>query len=346
MSTQWVSFRGKLSNQNKGTFINVQRKLLTIVGAFMAGALALGTPTAQAQSIGSSASQKTEVLRGLTSSAGIPDATAPEGGAKVVVFGDSHASGTNAPFDVDERGCLKGNQSWPDQLQAQQGLQQGELIDLSCNGASINSTGFHFSDEVRHAEALGAIGPNTENIFIQFGKNDQWGLSNVNLLQSVQTCLTDVFAGCGDAAVAAGKMQDPNAVTAENYAERMKPVIDYLKYYAPNAEITLVGYQEYTARSGSQVCVRLGGTPLVKNDAPALVSFMNKLDMAIDGAAGILGVSHVDLRSATEGHDSCSNDPWVNGVFDARAEIVGGPWHPSVKGDSVTAGILRDRVNA
>lgn len=108
--------------------MNVQRKLLAIVGAFMAGSLALGTPTAQAQSIGSSASQRTEVLRGLTSSAGIPDATAPEGGAKVVVFGDSHASGTNAPFDVDERGCLKGNQSWPDQLQAQQGLQQGSSL--------------------------------------------------------------------------------------------------------------------------------------------------------------------------------------------------------------------------
>ena len=322
-----------------------QRKLASVIGAALAASavlVGLMTP-ATAQSSGSSS---TDITRALTSSGGVARSLAPEVGAKVVVFGDSHTSGTNAPFRTDERGCLKGVNNWADQLQSQLGLGAGDLIDVSCSGASINSDGFHFSDEVRHAEARGAIGPNTTDIFVQLGKNDQWGLSNVNLLQSVQTCLTDVFAGCGDAAVAAGKMQDPNAVTAENYAERMKPVIDYLKYYAPNAEITLVGYQEYTARSGSQVCVRLGGTPLVKNDAPALVSFMNKLDMAIDGAAGILGVSHVDLRSATEGHDSCSNDPWVNGVFDARAEIVGGPWHPSVKGDSVTAGILRDRVNA
>lgn len=322
-----------------------QRKLASVIGAALAASavlVGLMTP-ATAQSSGSSS---IDITRALTSSGGVADSRAPEGGAKVVVFGDSHTSGTNAPFRTDERGCLKGANNWADQLQSQLGLGAGDLIDVSCSGASINSDGFHFSDEVRHAEARGAIGPNTTDIFVQLGKNDQWGLSNVNLLQSVQTCLTDVFAGCGDAAVAAGKMQDPNAVTAENYAERMKPVIDYLKYYAPNAEITLVGYQEYTARSGSQVCVRLGGTPLVKNDAPALVSFMNKLDMAIDGASGILGVSHVDLRSATEGHDSCSNDPWVNGVFDARAEIVGGPWHPSVKGDSVTAGILRDRVNA
>ena len=107
-----------------------------------------------------------------------------------------------------------------------------------------------------------------------------------------------------------------------------------------------MGYQEYTARSGSQVCVRLGGTPLVKNDAPALVDFMNRLDMAIDGAADILQVSHVDLRSATAGHSSCSTDPWVVGVLDARTELIGGPWHPSKKGDGVTANILRDRINA
>ncbi|ALC05767.1 hypothetical protein CDES_06750 [Corynebacterium deserti GIMN1.010] len=322
-----------------------QRKLASMMGAALAAsALLAGLVTpASAQSSGSSS---TDITRALTSSAGVADSHAPEGGAKVVVFGDSHTSGTNAPYRTDERGCIKGADNWASQLQWQLGLGAGDLIDVSCSGASINSDGFHFSDEVRHAETRGAIGPNTTDIFIQLGKNDQWGGSQVNLLESVQTCLFDLAAGCGDRAVAQGKMQDPNAVTAENYASRMEPVIDYLKYYAPNAEITLVGYQEYTARSGSQVCVRLGGTPMVKNDASALVSFMNKLDMAIDGAADILDVSHVDLRSATEGHSSCSADPWVNGVFDARAEIVGGPWHPSIKGDSVTAGLLRDRVDA
>ena len=321
-----------------------RRKLTSVLGAGIATvALAAGLATPVAAQTGN---LSTDATRAVTSSFGTPDSRAPQGGAKVVVFGDSHTSGTNAPFRTDERGCLKGANSWADQLQSQLKLGRGELIDVSCSGASINSDGFHFSDEVRHAEARGALGPNTTDIFIQLGKNDQWGRSNVNLLESVQTCLTDLAVGCGDRAVAAGKMQDPNAVTPEKYAERMAPVIEYLEYYAPNAEITLVGYQEYTPRSGSQICIRLGGSPIVKNDAPAIVSFMNKLDMAIEGASGILGVNHVDLRSATEGHSSCSNDPWVNGVMDARAELFGGPWHPSVKGDAVTARILRDRVNA
>ncbi len=326
-----------------------KRRLASIMGAAVASVALLATaiaPAASAQSSGSSsADASTTATRALTSSLGDSDSTAPAGGARVVVFGDSHTSGTNAPWRTDERGCLKGAGSWPEQLQAKLGVPRGELIDVSCSGASINSDGFHFSDQVRHAEERGAIGERTEEIFVQMGKNDRWG-TGVNLLQSVQACLIDLGTDCGNRAIASGKMQDPAAVTAEHYADRMKPVVDYLKYYAPNAEITLVGYQEYTARSGSQICVRLGGAPLVKNDAPALVDFMNRLDMAIDGAADILQVSHVDLRSATEGHSSCSNDPWVVGVLDARTELIGGPWHPSKKGDGVTANILRDRINA
>ncbi|ANE03220.1 SGNH/GDSL hydrolase family protein [Corynebacterium crudilactis] len=320
----------------------VRRKFLNVVGAaIVAIFLATGIlPVAQGQSLGSSAVQKADFLRGVTSSEGIPDAQAFAGGAKVVVFGDSHASGTNAPFRVDERGCLKGHLSWPAQLQATQGLAQGDLIDLSCNGASINSTGFHFSDEVRHAEALGAIGPKTENIFIQFGKNDQWGHSSINLRYSVINCLFDLVNGCGERAVAAGTMQDPAAVTGENYAERMKPVIDYLKYYAPNAHITLLGYQEYMPRTGSEICVRIGGTEMRKPDAVNLVSYMNQLEAAIRDASEILEVQHVDLREATAGHSSCSADPWVNGVLDMRVNAVGGTWHPSPKGDAVTAGML------
>lgn len=321
------------------------RKLASMIGATVASLALLSTAIAPAATAQSSGSSSVDVGRAVTSSLGDTDSQAPAGGAKVVVFGDSHTSGTNMPWRTDERGCIKGSDSWPQQLQANLGLPRGELIDVSCSGASINSDGFHFSDEVRHAEARGALGERTENIFVQLGKNDTWG-TGVNLLESVQTCLIDLGVGCGDRAIASGKMQDPAAVTAESYAGRMKPVIDYLKYYAPNAEVTLVGYQEYTPRGGSQVCVRLGGAPIVKNDAPALVDFMNRLDMSIAGAADILGTSHVDLRTATEGHSSCSNDPWVVGLLDARTDLVGGPWHPSKFGDGVTANILRDRVNA
>lgn len=323
------------------------RRAWSRLGVVLATAMMVGSPqqVAIAQSMGSSAPVgEADVLRTITSSVGVPDSRAPEGGARVVVFGDSHSSGTNAPFATDEVGCLKGHSSWPSQLQSRLGLPRGEFVDVSCNGASINSSGLHFSDEVRRAEERGAIGPRTENIIVQFGKNDQWGQSDVSLRYSVINCLTDLATGCGDRAIAAGTMQDPAAVTPESYAARVKPVIDYLKYYAPNAEITLMGYQEYMPRTGGEICVRLGGVDIRKPDATALVSYMDRLEGAIRGAAEILDLNHVDLRAATTGHSSCSADPWVNGVFDIRTNMIGMPWHPSRKGDSVTAGLLAGRI--
>lgn len=67
---------------------------------------------------------------------------------------------------------------------------------------------------------------------------------------------------------------------------------------------------------------------------------MNNLESAIFEASEILDVQHADLREATAGHSSCSADPWANGVLDMRVNAVGGTWHPSPKGDEVTARLL------
>ena len=81
-------------------------------------------PQAEAQS-------SPDVAKALTSSQGT-DTRAPEGGAKVVVFGDSHTAGTNAPLWADDRGCFRSNTAWPMQLQRKLGLAPGDLIDSSC----------------------------------------------------------------------------------------------------------------------------------------------------------------------------------------------------------------------
>ena len=125
-------------------------------------------PQAEAQS-------SPDVAKALTSSQGT-DTRAPEGGAKVVVFGDSHTAGTNAPLWADDRGCFRSNTAWPMQLQRKLGLAPGDLIDSSCWGSTINSgPNLHFSDQVRSASARGALGQRTEHIFIQLGFNDAWG---------------------------------------------------------------------------------------------------------------------------------------------------------------------------
>ena len=262
----------------------------------------------------------------------------------MVVFGDSHTAGTNAPLWADDRGCFRSNTAWPMQLQRKLGLAPGDLIDSSCWGSTINSgPNLHFSDQVRSASARGALGQRTEHIFIQLGFNDAWG-TQVTMKDSVKHCLFDVAHGCGDEAVRAGAMQDPAAITGTHYADRVRQVVDYLKYYAPKAKITLVGYQEMVPPSGGELCTNVAGQQARKADAPALVQAINNIDRAQREAAEQLKLGFIDLKTASAGHSSCSADPWVNGVGDARATMMGGVWHPSVHAEEITGDIIAQYV--
>ena len=161
---------------------------------------------------------------------------------------------------------------------------------------------------------------------------------------SVKHCLFDVAHGCGDEAVRAGAMQDPAAITGTHYADRVRQVVDYLKYYAPKAKITLVGYQEMVPPSGGEVCTNVAGQQARKADAPALVQAVNNIDRAQREAAEQLKLGFIDLKTASAGHSSCSADPWVNGVGDARATMMGGVWHPSVHAEEITGDIIAQYV--
>ena len=333
-----------LTNPSRTLPTGATRKAVKIAtataSAVFAVALCAGmspqTPQAEAQS-------SPDVAKALTSSQGT-DTRAPEGGAKVVVFGDSHTAGTNAPLWADDRGCFRSNTAWPMQLQRKLGLAPGDLIDSSCWGSTINSgPNLHFSDQVRSASARGALGQRTEHIFIQLGFNDAWG-TQVTMKDSVKHCLFDVAHGCGDEAVRAGAMQDPAAITGTHYADRVRQVVDYLKYYAPKAKITLVGYQEMVPPSGGEVCTNVAGQQARKADAPALVQAVNNIDRAQREAAEQLKLGFIDLKTASAGHSSCSADPWVNGVGDARATMMGGVWHPSVHAEEITGDIIAQYV--
>jgi hypothetical protein len=152
--------------------------------------------------------------------------------------------------------------------------------------------------------------------------------------------------GCGQAAVAQDRISDANAVTGDAYADRIRTVITYIKYYAPNARIILVGYPEIVVRQATSVCVSvLGVGNLVQQKASALVGYLNRLDQAQRNAARSLGIDFFDTRALTAGHGLCSPQPWLNGFFDPRADFFGMPLHPSVQGDNVLASGLYQWLN-
>lgn len=288
--------------------------------------------SAQAQMI------NTEVDRALFSSTEQRDTRGPEGGSQIVVFGDSQTSSTGFPKYVDERGCQISFDSWPSFLREELGLPKEEVIDVSCSGSTINSgKGFHFADQVRQAEALGALGEKTQHILVQLGFNDHWG-TPLNYTDALQNCFLDVVNGCAEKGIAAGVVMDPNAITRDSYIQRIQPVITYLEYYYPEAEIAFVGYPELVTKRG-EICFSVAGHKVAKPDAWAMAESFLNLNNAQEAAAEEFGFAYIDVPQLTAGHGPCSPDPWVSGLV-STPDPLGGLLHTTTPGDRVIASAI------
>ncbi|MDY3127350.1 MAG: SGNH/GDSL hydrolase family protein [Corynebacterium sp.] len=277
----------------------------------------------------------------------VAPARAQEGGARVVVLGDSHTVGRNEPVYRDERGCEHSYQSWPNLLKQKLGLRDDELVNTACAGAALASgDGFWLPDEVRHAEALNALGPKTEQIFIQMGFNDLWGKGIATRENVVKKgaefafqCLVNPTAGCGSDPVDSALKRVYSPITTDAYVERLEPVVKYLRYYAPNAKISLVGYVELAPNGANGVCFNVLGTN-VTVPVWQWARNMEHIDAAQRGAAERLNLNFVDIRSTTAGHSSCSPRPWVRGVKDPRIPGEGEHSHASLEGERVISDVI------
>ena len=269
---------------------------------------------------------------------------APADGSRMLVFADSVAAGTNMMITPDDRNCLHGEASWPGRVAGAIGAHGDDLLDASCYGAGVDTgMGWWLSDQARYADEQGAIGPRTELVLINLGMNDSWGNGVGGALQGVERCGIDLINGCDRGSGAAGRMPNPAAITPQNYADRTAPVVDYIKHYAPDARIAIVGYPEMTAQRGDEMCVQVAGLPVVQPRGGGFVEYFDALDDAQRGAADILGVDFVDMRAAFDGHGPCAADPWVGGLL-APTDPLQVPFHLTRQGEAVAAQTIVDQL--
>ncbi|RMI28439.1 SGNH/GDSL hydrolase family protein [Nocardia stercoris] len=236
------------------------------------------------------------------------------GGAEIVTLGDSYSSNpqvwdpATGQFDgLGETVCSHKPDAWPGQLSRLAGVAgTSDFVDESCSGAALQSDSKYTPAlEAKAADKVGAFGPRTKLVTLQFGVNDTW--------------------------------PDENSVTGEVYAHALSNVVAYVKYYAPNAKIVILGYPEMFG-PGCVDVLGLGEIP--KPDDARDSAHMDHLDTAARQAAQLLGVDFLDVRALTAGHGSCAPDPWVNGLFNRPEYRLGWPFHPTVTGDAVVAQAL------
>ncbi|KAA0020134.1 SGNH/GDSL hydrolase family protein [Antrihabitans cavernicola] len=269
-------------------------------------------------------------------------------GKSLVTIGDSYSTNGNIIYSLGfgyggDTSCQRSETSWPKQLQHKMNLADNDVEDVACLGASL-ATPPHYTAEfmAKQAATAGAFGPRTKLVTIQLGQNDIWNSPfPQRALDAEVTCLTNFIQGCGPDAGVTGRAPDARGVSGSQYVNWIKPVVDYVKYYAPQAKIAIVGYPTIAERGNPQWCWDSPVGRITQPAAGAMTEFLDKVDDAQRAAASTLGVNFFDTRAATTGHGTCSPDSWINGYFVPTGEFLGIPFHPTIHGDDVVSGGIK-----
>ncbi|NNH72431.1 SGNH/GDSL hydrolase family protein [Nocardia uniformis] len=271
------------------------------------------------------------------SGSAVSAADTPEG-KELVILGDSFSSNAWI-LESDTLKCWHGETSWPTQLSALMGVAgTSDYLDMSCPGASLDTPPSYTAVwETKQADKEGAFGPRTELVTLQFGLNDRWGAHETTMWFALQQCVLNLIEGCGTEAADQGRIPDFREVTGTAYAARIRSVVEYVKYYAPNARIVMVGYPELFPAGQDTVCFNaFGVVRFVQPRGRAAIEFVDRLDRAQREAARLLDIDFFDARRATAGHGLCTEDSWINDFQDPR-DPNAIPFHPSVRGDAEMA---------
>lgn len=252
-------------------------------------------------------------------------------GHTYVALGDSYSAGPKITPVADGVTCLRSRVDYPALLAVT--LKPRLFRDVSCSSATSRDFLVPQPGAERgvNPPQYQAITPTTALVTVGIGGND------IGLVQLAESCLSIVpslLGGkpCAARFTAGGVDQVSRRIQA--FAPTYGEIIEHIRSIAPSARIVLVGYP---------TAIRPGGCyplePVLPKDATYLQAKIDELNAVMAAQAKAHGATYVDLRSSTNGHDSCAapSKRWVEGfvpVHDAA------PLHPNAAGMRHTAQVI------
>jgi len=238
-------------------------------------------------------------------------------GDEYVALGDSYTAAPNTGPYVARDGCFQTRVNYPHRVAEETGM---TLVDNSCSGASTNSlTHPQVTVGGPHRPQLTGLDEDTDLVTIRMGANDYAMFARIIHCARLHDAdepgspCTDLDAASGDVSIDA-RLEDLEDNLVRSFTQ--------IKARAPEARVIAIGYPRIFPASGT--CDLL---PLPAGDYDFARRLNEGLNDALETAADRVGdVEYLDVFSATEDHDICSDDPWIAGV-----EVVGQnatPWHP------------------
>lgn len=246
---------------------------------------------------------------------------------RYVALGDSFTAAPLVPTTDLAEGCLRSDGNYP-AIVAER-LDIAELVDVSCSGARTRDL-TRPQRTVRDTAVppqLEVLDPDTDLVTLGIGGND-FGLFSTLVSTCAQLAPRDPQGTpCADDLASRGI--DLVARTADISA-RVERAVEAIRERAPEAEVLLVGYLRIAPTEG-----RCRALPFARGDYAFGDRVTRALNAAIERAARRTGAGYVDMHAASEGHDVCAEDAWVNGHRTLEGEALA--FHPFAEGMEAVA---------
>lgn len=245
-----------------------------------------------------------------------PNEAFPDG-STYVALGDSYSAGPFIPTTDLSTGCLRSDHNYPSLVA--EALQIENFVDVTCSGATTDAI---TPDGTEVGPQLRAVDDTADLVTVGIGGND---LDLFGTLVNTCTQLRDVDpdgAPCTRRLAEEGK--DLGKI-ASTISANVQASLEAIQQRAPDATVVLVGYPRLVPDSGT--CPLL---PLADGDYAEGKRMTEALDQALRTAAERTEALFVDMYTASEGHDACSADPWVNGAQADRDKAMA--YHPLAEG--------------
>jgi hypothetical protein len=227
---------------------------------------------------------------------------------RYVALGDSYTAAPLIAGKSSNDGCFRSSNNYPSLVAAE--LDGTTFVDRSCSGATTVNM------RRRQPNAFGGapwpaqfrgLTKDTDLVTLGIGGNDFDLFSNLTGL-CPRLRGTDPSGNPCQRTYAAGGT-DTLLRDARRIQGRVAAVIRGVHRRAPDARIVVVDYPRISPTTGT--CPRR--LPLSDGDYRWAAAVNAQLSASVRGAATQTGAEFVDLYAASDGHDVCSDDPWVNG---------------------------------
>ncbi|GAA1712620.1 hypothetical protein GCM10009745_71050 [Kribbella yunnanensis] len=247
-------------------------------------------------------------------------------GLDYVAIGSSYAAGPGIPPLQTSTGastCSRSANNYPSVVARDTGA---NLKDVSCSGATTANV--LTTSQSGLAPQIQAVTSTTRFVTVTIGGND------VNYLGSMYAYSCQTSGGTNCATV------DQNAInqTFPLLSGRIQNIVNAVYAVAPQAKVYLVNYLTILPSSG--VCANV---PLTADQATFERSIASRLADATAAAASATGATLVDLASASQAHNACSADPWMETYYPAAGRAG---YHPNEAGMRAAASLVETALAA